>query len=72
MIVDDDAGPWTAAAYLVEDVHFQGTQHGTEGDATLCGIPKGEFTVVRNPFWGTGPSDCTQCATRLRELAEPQ
>lgn len=58
--------PRTAAAYLVDDREFTGTQHGVEsGGGTLCGLPADAIAVVRNPFWGKRPDDCRACAARL-------
>lgn len=56
-----------AAAYLVRDTTFEGTQHGMGRSGTLCGINKDKVTVVRNLFHGTKPKDCTSCAVKLRE-----
>jgi hypothetical protein len=58
--------PWTAAAYLVDDREFTGTQHGVKsGGGTLCGLPADAIAVVRNPFWGQRPNDCRACAARI-------
>jgi hypothetical protein len=71
MIINDQEGPWTAAAYLVEDRTFEGVQHGIDdsGD-TLCGLPEDEIAVVRNSFEGDRARDCPTCALRLSELAQ--
>lgn len=68
MIIDED-GPWTAAAYLVDDPAFAGMQHGMGDSGTLCGIAESDIAVVRNPFWGTQPKDCVDCVLHLRRLA---
>lgn len=69
MILNDPTGPWTAAAYLVEDQSFEGVQHGVDNtDGTLCGIPQDKITIVRNPFRGRADHDCPTCARRLSEL----
>ncbi|MFZ2502752.1 MAG: hypothetical protein WAW88_08800 [Nocardioides sp.] len=68
MIIDED-GPWTAAAYLATDPEFAGTQHGMGETGTLCGLAEDEVAVVRNPFYGTQPMDCDECAGELRRLA---
>jgi hypothetical protein len=69
VIVNDPHGPWVAAAYLVDDPTFQGTQHGMEDTGTLCGLTGEQVAIVRNPFWGTKPNDCPDCAERLQMLA---
>jgi len=68
MRIDED-GAWTTAAYLVDDVAFESTQHGMDRRATLCGIPESEVELVRSPFWGRGANDCPRCAARLAEFA---
>jgi hypothetical protein len=69
-VITSEDRPWTAAAYLVDDPGFAGTQHGVEPGGTLCGLPAEDIVVVRNPFWGDQPNDCEGCAARLRTLAE--
>jgi hypothetical protein len=70
VILNDPGGPWTAAAYLVDDAAFAGEQHGVDEQLnTLCGLAAERIVVVRNPFWGTQQRDCPLCASRLRELA---
>jgi hypothetical protein len=69
--LDDPDGPWTAAAYLVEDESFEGIQHGIgESGGTLCGIRQDKIAIVRNPFWGRRDRDCPICALCLSELAQ--
>ncbi len=68
-MIIDESGPWTAAAYLAGDPAFAGTQHGMGDTGTLCGLSESDVVIVRNPFWGTQPKDCEQCATELRQLA---
>lgn len=70
-MVDEAGRPWIAAAYLVDDPSFIGTQHGVaEGGASLCDIPADSLIVVRNPFWGHRDEDCPICAARLQEITE--
>lgn len=72
VILNDPDGPWTAAAYLLEDESFKGVQHGiSDSGATLCGIPEDKITIVRHPFWGRRTNDCPTCTLRLTELADP-
>jgi hypothetical protein len=69
-MLNDAEGPWTAAAYLVEDEAFEGVQHGVaDSGGTLCGIAEDKVEIVRNPFWGRGARDCPTCAVRLSESA---
>lgn len=69
IVIVDENGLWTAAAFLRDDPTFSGTQHGMETESALCGIPREQLTIVRNPFYGNGFRDCRDCATRLHELA---
>jgi hypothetical protein len=71
VILNDPDGPWTAAAYLVEDESFEGVQHGVDDSGgTLCGIPQNMIALMRNPFWGQHAQDCPACALRLAKLAK--